>query len=58
MLDCEKVKIWIRIVRNYLEEDDSIIVEIYFNKFKNVMYKVGDMDLEMMFYFKLSVVWI
>ncbi|KAK4660350.1 COP9/signalosome complex subunit Csn4 [Podospora pseudocomata] len=52
--DREKAKIWIRIVRNHLEEDDSTTAETYLNKLKNVMHKVGDTDPEMMLHFKLS----
>lgn len=48
----EKAKTWIRIVRNYLEEDDSLSAEVYINKLKNIMHTVSDQDLNL--HFKLS----
>ncbi|KAK3392920.1 hypothetical protein B0H63DRAFT_498380 [Podospora didyma] len=50
--DAEKVGIWIRIVRNYLEVDDSTSAETYLNKLKNVMHTIDDRDLQL--HFKLS----
>ncbi|KAK1765363.1 putative cop9 signalosome complex subunit 4 protein [Phialemonium atrogriseum] len=50
--DAEKVKIWIRIVRNYLEVDDSTAAESYLNKLKNVMHTIDDPELNL--HFKLS----
>ncbi|ORY62484.1 COP9 signalosome complex subunit 4 [Pseudomassariella vexata] len=48
----EKVKIWVRIVRNYLEVDDTTTAETYLNKLKNVIYTVSDPALNL--HFKLS----
>lgn len=50
--DPEKVSIWIRIVRNYLEVDDSTAAEIYLNKLKNVMHMIDDPEQQL--HFKLS----
>jgi COP9 signalosome complex subunit 4 len=48
----EKARIWVRIVRNYLEVDDSTAAESYVNKLKNIMHTVNDRDLDL--HFKLS----
>ncbi|TPX15633.1 uncharacterized protein E0L32_004331 [Thyridium curvatum] len=48
----EKVRVWIRIVRDYLEVDDSTAAATYLNKLKNVMHTVADRDLNL--HFKLS----
>lgn len=48
----ERAEIWIRIVRNYLEVDDSTSAEIFINKLKNVMHQVE--DAEMTLHFNLS----
>ncbi|KAI9831897.1 MAG: hypothetical protein M1819_004619 [Sarea resinae] len=41
--DTTKVKIWIRIVRLFLEEDDPLSAETYLNRAKSLIYKVqGD----------------
>jgi COP9 signalosome complex subunit 4 len=50
--DAEKAVIWIRIVRNYLEVDDSTSAETYLNKLKNVMHTVADPELQL--HFRLS----
>lgn len=50
--DAEKAAIWIRIVRDYLEEDDSTTAETYLNKLKNVMHTVDDAELSL--HFRLS----
>ncbi|EFY90963.1 hypothetical protein J3458_003190 [Metarhizium acridum] len=50
--DEEKAKIWVRIVRNYLEEDDPTAAETYINKLKNIMHTVSDPDLNL--HFRLS----
>ncbi|KAI9880314.1 MAG: hypothetical protein M1830_004193 [Pleopsidium flavum] len=47
--DDEKVKTWIRIVRLYLEEDDTTSAESYLNRAKNLLYKVQDTELKLMF---------
>lgn len=48
----DKVRTWIRIVRNYLEVDDSVKAEMFLNKAKNIMYMISDRDLNL--HFKLS----
>jgi COP9 signalosome complex subunit 4 len=48
----EKVRIWIRVTRNYLEVDDTTLAEQYLNKAKNLIYTVEDRDLNLLF--KLS----
>lgn len=50
--DEQKARIWVRIVRNYLEVDDSTSAEMYINKLKNIMHTVSDQDLNL--HFKLS----
>ncbi|KAK4127044.1 hypothetical protein N657DRAFT_588929 [Parathielavia appendiculata] len=50
--DAEKAVIWIRIVRNYLEVDDTTSAETYLNKLKNVMHTVDDHELQL--HFRLS----
>ena len=47
--DDEKVRIWIRICRLYLEEDDTTSAESYLNRAKNLLYKVQDKELNLMF---------
>ena len=47
--DEEKVKIWIRICRLYLEEDDTTSAESYLNRAKNLLYKVDDKELSLVF---------
>ncbi|KAK1757840.1 putative cop9 signalosome complex subunit 4 protein [Echria macrotheca] len=51
--DAAKAQIWVRIVRNYLEVDDSTAAETFLNKLKNVMHTVDDPELQL--HFKLSV---
>lgn len=50
--DEAKAEIWVRIVRNYLEMDDSTAAETYLNKLKNVMHSVENPVLQL--HFKLS----
>ncbi|KXX76133.1 COP9 signalosome complex subunit 4 [Madurella mycetomatis] len=50
--DAEKAAVWIRIVRNHLEVDDSTTAETYLNKLKNVMHTVEDPELNL--HFRLS----
>lgn len=50
--DAEKCQVWIRIVRNFLEVDDSTSAETYLNKLKNVIHNVTDSALQL--HFKLS----
>ncbi|KAL2153864.1 hypothetical protein VTH82DRAFT_2540 [Thermothelomyces myriococcoides] len=50
--DAEKAAVWVRIVRNYLEVDDSTSAETYLNKLKNVMHDVADPELNL--HFRLS----
>ncbi|KHJ33822.1 putative cop9 signalosome complex subunit 4 [Erysiphe necator] len=45
----DKVKIWIRITRYYLEVDDTTLAEQYLNKAKNFIYAVEDRDLNLHF---------
>ncbi|KAI1121448.1 hypothetical protein F5Y10DRAFT_101558 [Nemania abortiva] len=48
----ERVGVWVRIVRNYLEVDDTTSAETYLNKLKNVIYTVSDPMLNL--HFRLS----
>ncbi|RYP53424.1 hypothetical protein DL768_001569 [Monosporascus sp. mg162] len=48
----DRVRVWVRIVRNYLEVDDTTAAETYLNKLKNVIYTVDDPALNL--HFKLS----
>ena len=50
--DHDRAQIWIRIVRNFLEVEDSTAAEMYVNKLKNIMHTVSNPDL--MLHFKLS----
>lgn len=50
--DGDKARIWVRIVRNYLEVDDSTAAATYINKLKNIMHTVSDPDLNL--HFRLS----
>lgn len=46
----ERARVWIRIVRNYLEDDASENAEPYLNKLKNVMHTVQDPVLTLHFH--------
>ncbi|OTB05571.1 hypothetical protein M426DRAFT_319833 [Hypoxylon sp. CI-4A] len=48
----DRVRVWVRIVRNYLEVDDTTAAETYLNKLKNVMWEVKDPVLNL--HFRLS----
>lgn len=48
----DRAKIWIRIVRNYLEVDDTTAADTYLNKAKNIIYTVQDPALNL--HFRLS----
>ncbi|UNI14958.1 hypothetical protein JDV02_001534 [Purpureocillium takamizusanense] len=48
----DRARVWVRIVRNYLEVDDSTAAEVYINKLKNIMHTVDDADLNL--HFRLS----
>lgn len=50
--DADRARVWVRIVRNYLEVDDSLAAETYLNKLKNIMHTIQDPDLTL--HFKLS----
>lgn len=50
--DAEKCAVWVRIVRLYLEEDDTTTAETYLNKLKNVIHAVPDPTLNL--HFRLS----
>ncbi|CAD6505546.1 BgTH12-01036 [Blumeria graminis f. sp. triticale] len=45
----DKVKIWIRITRNYLEVNDTTLAEQSLNKAKNLIYTVSDRDTNLHF---------
>ncbi|KAJ2893091.1 COP9 signalosome complex subunit 4 [Zalerion maritima] len=47
--NADRARIWIRIVRDYLEEDESENAEPYLNKLKNVMHTVSDPTLSLHF---------
>ena len=49
ILDDDKVKIFMRICRLYLEEDDTTTAESYLNRAKNLIYKVQDTQLNLEF---------
>lgn len=42
-------RVWVRIVRNYLEVDDTTSADTYVNKLKNIMHTVKDPELELHF---------
>ncbi|PKS06535.1 hypothetical protein jhhlp_007283 [Lomentospora prolificans] len=48
----ETARIWVRIVRNYLEVDDTPAADTYVNKLKNIMHTVTDPELHL--HFQLS----
>lgn len=48
----DKAKVWIRIVRCYLEEDDPTSALVHLNKIKNVIYSVQDKETRI--HFQLS----
>lgn len=50
--DDAKVRMWIRIVRLYLEEDDTTNAESFLNKIKNLPSKIEDPELKL--HFQLS----
>lgn len=50
--DDEKAAIWTRVVRLYLEDDDSTLAETYLNKLKNVIHNVSDPAIQL--HFRLS----
>ncbi|KAK2785857.1 hypothetical protein FQN51_003774 [Onygenales sp. PD_10] len=52
MSDDEKVRTWIRIVRLYLEEDDTTLAEEFLNKVKNMPTRIQDPELKL--HFQLS----
>lgn len=47
--DDAKVKIWMRICRLYLEDDDTTSAESYLNRAKNLLYRVDDPELNLTF---------
>ena len=47
--DDTKVETWIRICRLFLEEDDTTGAEGYLNRAKNLLYKVDNKELHLMF---------
>ncbi|ROT37338.1 COP9 signalosome complex subunit 4 [Sodiomyces alkalinus F11] len=42
--DTDRARVWVRIARNYLEEDDTTAAETYVNKLKNIMHVVSDRE--------------
>lgn len=50
--DAAKAKLWIRIVRYYLEDDDTASAEAFLNRIKNLPSKIEDHDAKL--YFQLS----
>ncbi|KAL5336833.1 hypothetical protein BJX70DRAFT_389644 [Aspergillus crustosus] len=50
--DSAKVRLWVRIVRLYLEEDDTTSAEAFLNRIKNLPSKIEDHELKL--HFKLS----
>ena len=44
-----KFRVWIRIIRNYLEEDEVTDAETYLNRAKSVAHKCQDQELNLMF---------
>jgi COP9 signalosome complex subunit 4 len=50
--DAAKARLWIRIVRYYLEDDDTTSAEGFLNRIKNLPSKIEDHDLKL--YFQLS----
>ncbi|KAI1180647.1 hypothetical protein F4777DRAFT_528794 [Nemania sp. FL0916] len=51
--DAERVAVWVRIVRNYLEVDDTTAADAYLNKAKNLIYTVTD-NPTLLLHFRLS----
>lgn len=45
----EKAKVWIRIVRCYLEEDDPTSAFMHLNKIKNIIFSVQDKETRLLF---------
>ncbi|KAI1663701.1 cop9 signalosome protein [Pyrenophora tritici-repentis] len=45
----EKAKVWIRIVRCYLEKDDPTSASVHLNKIKNILFSVQDKETKVMF---------
>lgn len=50
--DSAKVRLWVRIVRLYLEEDDTTSAEAFLNRIKNLPSKIEDHELKL--HFKLA----
>ncbi|KAJ5675125.1 uncharacterized protein N7477_005059 [Penicillium maclennaniae] len=50
--DAAKARLWIRIVRYYLEDDDTTSAEAFLNRIKNLPSKLEDHDAKL--YFQLS----
>jgi COP9 signalosome complex subunit 4 len=50
--DAAKARLWIRIVRYYLEDDDTPSAEAFLNRIKNLPSKIEDHDAKL--YFQLS----
>jgi COP9 signalosome complex subunit 4 len=52
--DEAKVRLWIRIVRYYLEDDDTTSAEGFLNRIKSLPTKIQDQDHDSQLYFRLS----
>ncbi|ROV97858.1 hypothetical protein VSDG_04905 [Cytospora chrysosperma] len=50
--DEDKARVWIRIVRDHLEVDDSTAAETYLNKMKNIIFNIQDATVQL--HFRLS----
>ena len=50
--NADVARVWVRIVRNYLEVDDTTAADTYVNKLKNIMHTVPDPELQL--HFQLS----
>lgn len=45
----DKIGVWIRIVRNYLEDDDPLAADVYLNKAKTLLHLCHNQGLKLMF---------
>ncbi|KAK7753723.1 hypothetical protein SLS62_004347 [Diatrype stigma] len=52
--DADRARVWVRIVRCYLEVDDTTAAETYLNKLKGVIHDVADADPALHLHFRLS----
>ncbi|MBE3110727.1 MAG: PCI domain-containing protein, partial [Acidobacteria bacterium] len=47
--NADVARVWVRIVRNHLEVDDTTSADMYVNKLKNIMHTVTDAELRLHF---------